>query len=227
MIPMKYSFVCPAPCNYGVTVDAKNADEATGKIMMESTAHAERVHPDLPQMTMEQLSSMVRSGMTKAQSTARAFVGAVLAFWLVLVFSLGSQGAFVRPQEAPPFPILLGVTVPLVVFLVAYLGSGAFRALILSADMRVLTAIQAWRTGGLGFLALYANGILPGLFAWPAGLGDIGQFEDPRDVRSLHVPVVSYDLIKPVGQTIHQNPFLLPHNRNICRQDRKEHDSFI
>jgi hypothetical protein len=26
---------------------------------------------------------------------------------------------------------------------------------------------------GSGFLALYAHGILPGVFAWPAGLGDI------------------------------------------------------
>jgi hypothetical protein len=26
---------------------------------------------------------------------------------------------------------------------------------------------------GIGFLALYAQGQLPGLFAWPAGLGDI------------------------------------------------------
>ena len=36
-----------------------------------------------------------------------------------------------------------------------------------------MNAIQAWRAGGLGFLALHAHGVLPGLFAWPAGLGDI------------------------------------------------------
>lgn len=65
------------------------------------------------------------------------------------------------------------MTVPLILFAAGYLGSDAFRALILAADLRLLTAIQAWRAGGLGFLALYAHGILPGLFAWPAGLGDI------------------------------------------------------
>jgi hypothetical protein len=42
-----------------------------------------------------------------------------------------------------------------------------------TGDLRLLTATQAWRAGGLGFLALYAHGILPGQFAWPAGLGDI------------------------------------------------------
>src|SRR6266540_3653005 len=100
-------------------------------------------------------------------------VAAVLAIWLALVILLGANGAFVRPPEVPPLPILLGATVPVIVFLTAYRGSGAFRALVLAADLRLLTAIQGWRAGGLGFLALYAHGVLPGLFAVPAGLGDI------------------------------------------------------
>ena len=36
-----------------------------------------------------------------------------------------------------------------------------------------MAGIQAWRFAGLGFIALYAYGVLPGLFAWPAGLGDM------------------------------------------------------
>ena len=40
-------------------------------------------------------------------------------------------------------------------------------------DLRVLTAIQAWRVIGILFLGLYAFGLLPGVFAWPAGLGDV------------------------------------------------------
>ena len=36
-----------------------------------------------------------------------------------------------------------------------------------------MAGMQAWRFAGLGFLALYAHGVLPGFFAWPAGLGDI------------------------------------------------------
>src|SRR5437764_14484927 len=103
----------------------------------------------------------------------KQFVAAALAVWLALVFFLGATGAFVRPPGAPPLPILLGATVPVLVFLGAYLGSGTFQALILAADLRLLTAIQGWRAGGLAFLALYAHGILPGLFALPAGWGDI------------------------------------------------------
>lgn len=103
----------------------------------------------------------------------KPLIATVLALWLGLVVLLGANGAFARPPEVPPLPILLGVALPLVVFLAAYFGWGAFRAFILSADPRLLTAIQAWRAGGLGFLALYVHGVLPGLFAIPAGVGDI------------------------------------------------------
>ncbi len=173
MVFMKYSFSCPATCNYEIMVDAKNDDEAVAKIVAEGAIHGKQVHANVLPMTEEQLKNMVRSGMMKARSTVKSLVGALLGFWFVLVFLLGMEGTFVRPPQAPPFPILLGFTVPLVVFVVAYIGSGAFRALVLGADLQLLTAIQGWRAGGLGFLALYAHGVLPGLFAWPAGLGDI------------------------------------------------------
>jgi Kef-type K+ transport system membrane component KefB len=39
--------------------------------------------------------------------------------------------------------------------------------------LRFATAIQAWRAGGIVFIAFYAYGLLPGVFAWPAGLGDM------------------------------------------------------
>jgi hypothetical protein len=97
----------------------------------------------------------------------------VLAVWLAAVILLGAAGAFARPPGTAPIPILIGATVPLVVFLAAYRRSASFRSFILAFDLLLATAIQAWRAGGLAFLALYAHGVLPGTFAWPAGLGDI------------------------------------------------------
>src|SRR5882762_7912945 len=88
----------------------------------------------------------------------RTFIFGVLAVWFVVVFVLGAAGKFVAPPGTPPLPIFIGAVGPIVVFLAAYWSSAA---------------IQAWRAGGLGFLALYAHGVLPGAFAWPAGLGDI------------------------------------------------------
>ncbi len=103
----------------------------------------------------------------------KSIIGVVLAVWLAAVFLLGAVGAFARPPGTPPVPIFLGATLPLVVFLAAYWSSVRFRAFVLALDLRLAASIQAWRVGGLGFLALYTYGVLPGAFAWPAGLGDI------------------------------------------------------
>lgn len=97
----------------------------------------------------------------------------VLMVWFALVFLLGARGAFVTPSGAPPLPILVGFLAPLLAFFAGWRMSRRFRAFVLTVDLRLATAIQAWRFAGLGFLALYAQGVLPGLFAWPAGLGDI------------------------------------------------------
>jgi hypothetical protein len=93
--------------------------------------------------------------------------------WLVLVLLLSARGAFVSAPRALPLPILIAVTAPIIAFLVVFRTSRTFQDFVLTADLRLATAIQAWRFAGLGFLALYVHRVLPGLFAWPAGLGDI------------------------------------------------------
>jgi hypothetical protein len=100
-------------------------------------------------------------------------VAGVLVVWFALVFVLGACGAFVSPPGTPPIPVGTGVTVPIIIFLAAFRMSRTFRDFVLTADLRLCTGIQAWRFAGLGFIALYVQGALPGLFAWPAGLGDI------------------------------------------------------
>lgn len=106
-------------------------------------------------------------------SSVRPVVFGALALWLGLVVFLGSQGAFVAGANSPPLAIFLGVAIPLAVFFAAYFGWGAFRTFVLGADLRLVTAIQAWRWAGIGFLSLFASGVLPWLFAFPAGLGDM------------------------------------------------------
>src|SRR5262245_9269863 len=107
-------------------------------------------------------------------STApRTAIAVVWPFWFLAVLFLGLVGAFVRPERQTQIPILLVATVPLGAFLLALVFWPSFRLTVLASDPRVLTAMQAWRAAGLGFIALYAHGLLPGVFAWPAGLGDI------------------------------------------------------
>jgi hypothetical protein len=115
----------------------------------------------------------VGSELNDRRSSVRFIVSAALALWFALVFLLGAQGAFSGRPGSPPLPIFFGFAIPLGVFFSAYIGWDAFRATVLGADLRLVAAIQGWRWAGLGFLSLYAHGILPGLFALPAGLGDM------------------------------------------------------
>ena len=101
------------------------------------------------------------------------FVVIALAVWLALVWFLGARGAFAGSPGSPPLAILLGVLVPIVGFLIAFRFSRTFREFVLAYDLRVGAGMQAWRFAGLGFLALYAHGVLPASFALPAGLGDM------------------------------------------------------
>lgn len=106
-------------------------------------------------------------------STSFLNVAIALTLWLGLVVVFGASGTFVRAPGALPLPILIGVVAPLVVFLAMFGASPKFRNFVLSLDLPLIASIQAWRFAGFGFLALYAYDVLPGLFAWPAGSGDI------------------------------------------------------
>jgi hypothetical protein len=99
--------------------------------------------------------------------------GAVLGLWFLGALWGGAAGVFQAAPSRPPLALLVAVVGPPLVFAVAYRVSRGFRAFVLGIDLRWLTAVQSWRVIGIMFLALYAFGLLPGLFAWPAGLGDV------------------------------------------------------
>ena len=105
--------------------------------------------------------------------TAKQFTWWTLGAWLLAVFAIATSGGFVTSTGMPPLPVIAGVMLPIVAFIALYFVSNRFRSFVLAADLRRLTGMQAWRAGGFTFLALYAYGVLPGLFAWPAGLGDM------------------------------------------------------
>jgi hypothetical protein len=122
------------------------------------------------------MENTVMSHMNQRNATAPGIGGFVAAFllaWLALVLVFGARGAFVAPQGAPPLGLLIGLLAPLSFFLLGYLVVRPLREFVLSADLRVIVGIQAWRWAGLGFLTLYTYKILPGIFAFPAGLGDM------------------------------------------------------
>ena len=97
----------------------------------------------------------------------------VVIAWAALVLVLSGFGVFALDPGKLPLPLLAAVLVPPVLFLATYSLSSKVRAAALSLDLRLLTAMQAWRVIGGMFLVLLWLGLLPGTFAWPAGVGDL------------------------------------------------------
>ncbi len=104
---------------------------------------------------------------------AKITVGALLAAWLIVAYAAGSSGILTAPAPQAFRPVLLSAVVPVALFLLIYAASPGLRAFVLAQSFRGLTQLQHWRVIGFGFLLLYAHDVLPGLFAWGAGLGDV------------------------------------------------------
>ena len=100
---------------------------------------------------------------------------AIVAAWFAVIVALGAAEIFVAGPAGAPLPLFAAIVVPPILFAIAYAGSAGVREFALGLALRVLTAMQAWRVIGLVFLAFYAFDMLPGIFAWPAGLGDRAQ----------------------------------------------------
>jgi len=97
--------------------------------------------------------------------------GGLIAAWFI--FALSASALHLFKTEQPPLALGLAVLIPLVVFLLWFATSAGFRQFALSLNPGILTFVQSWRIVGFTFLVLYAAGLLPGVFALPAGWGDI------------------------------------------------------
>ena len=108
-----------------------------------------------------------------SKETSTSPVWIVVAAWATLSLLLNFLGVFAPQPDKPPVAFLFSVIGPPILFAIVYSLSAKVRNLSLSLDLRLLTAIQAWRLIGVMFLVLMFFGLLPGTFAWPAGIGDI------------------------------------------------------
>jgi len=67
----------------------------------------------------------------------------------------------------------LAFAAPILLFLATERIFPDVRARVTSVSPVLLISMNGWRFIGLGFLMANVEGLLPGGFAWPAGLGDI------------------------------------------------------
>ena len=100
--------------------------------------------------------------------------GAQLALvWLTGVLAISASG-LLADTGFPQRLLMPGLIVlPVAVFALAWKSSPDFRNWMTGIDTGLLVILHSWRMVGLGFLFLYAHDVLPGLFAWLAGVGDM------------------------------------------------------
>lgn len=100
-------------------------------------------------------------------------IGAIVLAWFTLIAWLGGIGIFQGPPDQPPVAVLVAVVFPPLLFWMLMRSVPGFRRQILAIDPVWFAAVMGLRILGIGFLFLYAFGHLPGLFAHPAGWGDM------------------------------------------------------
>jgi len=108
----------------------------------------------------------------ESPSPVQTFIAATVAIWFLFALAGSLAGVFAQ-SDRPPLLIGVAAVLPVILFAICYRRWREFREFALSTNLQVLTLAQSWRIGAIVFLLLYKDGILPGVFALPAGLGDL------------------------------------------------------
>lgn len=93
--------------------------------------------------------------------------------WFALAFAASALGWFRNDSARIGAGVGLAALTPILVFTLWSATSPKFRKFTATLDPRLLTLAQTWRIVGFVFVLLEAKGRLPGIFAWPAGYGDM------------------------------------------------------
>jgi hypothetical protein len=103
--------------------------------------------------------------------TARIATVTVIG-WFLLATALASADAYRAAADRIP-TIQYGILIPVLIGGLLIWRSPRVARIIDAVPQHWLVGVQLYRTLGLIFLILYAAGKMPGLFAWPAGFGDV------------------------------------------------------
>ena len=118
-----------------------------------------------------------RTASLKKPSGTTVVIGltsAMLTVWVLLAIYLGSLNFFQIDQNTSlPPPIGAASLVPFILGYLAFRYSKTFRQVMFNIPQTWMIGLQAYRVlGGIVFLILYGQGVMPGVFALPAGIGD-------------------------------------------------------
>jgi hypothetical protein len=97
---------------------------------------------------------------------------ALLAAWFVAALLLSVSGFFRATPSGVP-TIQYGLLIPIITGVGLFWGWPLLKRAVEAVPQEWLVSLQVYRVLGLIFLVLYAQGRAPGLFALPAGWGDV------------------------------------------------------
>ena len=118
-------------------------------------------------------SALRNAGWTTEDRTATIRAAALTVIgWFLLAIALASADAYRGTADRIP-TIQYGILVPILIGGLLIWRSPRLARIIDAVPQHWLIGVQFYRALGVIFLILYATGKLPGLFAWPAGLGDV------------------------------------------------------
>jgi hypothetical protein len=97
----------------------------------------------------------------------------LLAAWFAFALLASAFHLFQNQANRIGGAVAIAALAPVVWFSLWFASSAEFRNFASSLNPRTLTYVQSWRIIGIVFLVLAARGVLPSIFALPAGFGDI------------------------------------------------------
>lgn len=100
-------------------------------------------------------------------------VAGLISGWFLFALVSSALHLYLNPANRVGLAVAIAAVAPIVIFYLWFANSASFRQFALALNPRVLTFLQSWRILGVAFVILAAFGVLPAIFALPAGYGDI------------------------------------------------------
>jgi len=97
----------------------------------------------------------------------------IIVVWFFFALVASALHVFVNPLNGIGASVGIAATIPIVAFALWFAASPKFREFALSLNPQNLTLFHSWRVIGIVFVILEAHRMLPAVFAFPAGYGDI------------------------------------------------------
>ena len=117
--------------------------------------------------------ALIMTGWSSHDRLRAASIAAVVLFgWFGAAIALGWLGVYRGAPDRIP-TIQYGILVPILIGGWLILRSSTVARVLDAVPQQWLIGVQFYRALGVIFLVLYGAGKLPGLFAWPAGIGDV------------------------------------------------------